>query len=88
VLGRAATAISVLDVIQAFDPIHRVERCPLGRSQHHGRLCPLHRRLDQAVALVEQAFGNTTIAELSAEAAQEQVLCAADASAGEGPEVD
>jgi Rrf2 family transcriptional regulator, nitric oxide-sensitive transcriptional repressor len=87
VLGRPATVISVLDIIQAVDPIHRVERCPLGRSQHQGRLCPLHRRLDQAVALVEQAFGSTTIAQLSAEAAQEQVLCAAQVPTGEGPEV-
>lgn len=85
VLGRPAGAISVLDIVQAVDPIQRIERCPLGRAQHAGRLCPLHRRLDQAVAMVEQAFASTTIAQLSTEAAQEQVLCTQSSLAGGGP---
>jgi len=78
VLGRAAAAISVLDIVQAVDPFRRIERCPLGRRQHEGKLCPLHQRLDQAVASVERAFAGTTIAELSAEAAEHEVLCTHD----------
>lgn len=76
VLGREPEAISVLDVVQAVDPIRRIERCPLGHRQHDDNLCPLHRRLDQAVALVERAFAESTIAELVAEAATAEVLCA------------
>lgn len=76
VLGREPAAISVLDIVQAVDPIERIHRCPLGRSHQNGELCPLHRRLDQALALVERAFAESTIAELVVEAADQGVLCA------------
>jgi Rrf2 family protein len=67
VLAREATNISVLDVIQAVDPIKRITTCPLGLSSHGVNLCPLHRRLDQAIESVESAFRKSTIAELVAE---------------------
>ncbi len=76
VLGHNPEAISVLDIVQAVDPIRRIDRCPLGHRQHNGKLCPLHRRLDQAVAMVERAFAESTIGELVAEAARQDVLCA------------
>lgn len=82
VLGREPKAISVLDIVQAVDPIQRVRRCPLGRREHSGKLCPLHRRLDHAVALVERAFRESTIAELVAEATDQRALCAANARPG------
>ena len=59
--------LTVLDVVQAVDPIRRIRRCPLGLAGHVN-LCPLHRRLDQAIALVEDALRQSTIAELLAEA--------------------
>lgn len=77
VLARKPGAISVLDVVQAVDPIQRIERCPLGHRQHNGKLCPLHRRLDEAVAMIESAFAESTIAELVAEATDQDSLCAA-----------
>lgn len=75
VLGRKPDAISVLDIVQAVDPIQRIERCPLRHRQHKAKLCPLHRRLDQAVAMVERAFAESTIGELVAEAAGQDALC-------------
>ena len=64
-LGRAPGALSLLDVVAAVDPIRRVERCPLGMPAHeNGNFCPLHRRLDQAVAAVEAALRETTVADL------------------------
>lgn len=83
--GRGTRDIAELDIVQAVDPIRRIERCPLGRPQHEGRLCPLHRRLDQAVASVERAFAGTTIAELSAEAAEHEELCACARPDAAGP---
>lgn len=62
-LVRKAESTTVLDVINAVDPIERIERCPLG-IPGHTKLCPLHRRLDDAIAMVEQAFAESTIAEL------------------------
>lgn len=62
-LAVSAKKLTVLDVVQAVDPIARITRCPLG-IQGHQTLCPLHSRLDEAAAMVEQALGASTIAEL------------------------
>jgi Rrf2 family protein len=62
----AADRLTVYDVVQAVDPIRRIERCPLG-LKGHVNLCPLHRRLDHAIGLVEEALRASTIAELLAE---------------------
>lgn len=65
-LAVPAEQLTVYDVVQAVDPLPRIRRCPLG-IKGHINLCPLHRRLDQAVALVEDALKQSTIAELLAE---------------------
>lgn len=62
-LARPAEAISVLDVVNAVTPIHRITSCPLGNPEHLN-LCPLHRRLDDAIAGIERAFSATTLAEI------------------------
>ncbi|MGD9692950.1 MAG: Rrf2 family transcriptional regulator [Phycisphaerales bacterium] len=54
-LARPPRDISILDVINAVDPIPRIERCPLGNPDH-SELCPLHRRLDDALAAFENEF--------------------------------
>jgi Rrf2 family protein len=65
-LAVPSTKLTVLDVVQAVDPLQRIERCPLGISDHKS-LCPLHRGLDNAVAMVERALAASPIAELLAE---------------------
>jgi Rrf2 family protein len=72
-LARQAAATTILDVINAVDPIERIERCPLGIAGH-ARLCPLHRRIDDAIALVEHAFAQSTVAELVGEP-RKRTLC-------------
>ena len=44
-------------------------------AAHGVRLCPLHRRLDDALALVEKAFASTTLAEVLAEPSRSVPLC-------------
>lgn len=63
-LARRLDELTVLDVINAVDPIRRIVECPLGLAAHRGGLCSLHRRLDEATALVESHFRGTTIADL------------------------
>lgn len=75
VLARPAEKITVLDVINAVDPIRRITVCPLGLRAHGIHLCPLHRRLDEAIAMVETAFQRTSIAELVAAPSGAQALC-------------
>ncbi len=65
VLARTPAQISMLDVVNAVDPIDRITKCPLGNPEHVN-LCPLHRRLDDALAMIEQEFGRTTLAEILA----------------------
>jgi Rrf2 family protein len=74
VLMRPADQITVYDVVQAVDPIERITTCPLGLANHGVNLCPLHRRLDEAIASVEAAFRASTIAELVAEPALSRPL--------------
>lgn len=61
------TSVSVLDAINAVDPMLRICECPLGLEQHKDHLCSVHARIDQAMESVESSFGNTTIAELLAD---------------------
>jgi Rrf2 family protein len=63
-LSRPPGAITVLGVIDAVDPLRRIKKCPLGIKAHGTTLCPLHRRLDDAIRTVEEAFASTTIGEL------------------------
>lgn len=63
----SVTELTALDIINAVDPIRRFRCCPLGLSEHGVRLCPLHRRVDEAIALTEKAFAETTVGELLAE---------------------
>jgi Rrf2 family protein len=62
-LAVPAAELTVWDVVEAVDPIRRIRSCPLGLPGHM-TLCPLHRRLDDALALVEKALKESTIAEL------------------------
>jgi len=61
-LAKPADTVSVYEVVQAVDPIQRIHECPLGLAAHRHRLCPLHKGLDDAMALVEAQFRGTTIA--------------------------
>lgn len=65
-LDRSPKAITILDVINAVEPIERIRGCPLGLSTHTS-LCPLHQALDQAYAAMEQAFGRVTVADVLAQ---------------------
>lgn len=63
-LARPAADITILDVVNSVDPVPRILKCPLGLKEHKDLLCPLHKQLDNAAALVEQVFGDHTIEEL------------------------
>jgi len=63
-LRRPPEIITVLDVINVVDPLRRIKTCPLGIKAHGITLCPLHRKLDDAIRTVEEAFRSTTIGEL------------------------
>jgi Rrf2 family transcriptional regulator, nitric oxide-sensitive transcriptional repressor len=74
-LARDSRELTILEVVNAVDPLQRIRTCPLGLASHGVRLCPLHRRLDNALAEVEKAFQQTTLAEVLAEPTTSVPLC-------------
>ena len=64
ILARDPHTLTLFDVVQAVDPIRRIESCPLALLAHGKQLCPLHTRLDQAIGGIEKILRNSTIADL------------------------
>jgi len=58
-----ANQLTVFDVIDAVSASPRTESCPLGIEDHID-LCPLHARLNEVAALVEDAYRQTVISEM------------------------
>ncbi|MEQ9406767.1 MAG: Rrf2 family transcriptional regulator [Fuerstiella sp.] len=63
-LAKSPDDLTILDVVNAVDPIRRITTCPLELSSHGVRLCSLHRRMDNAMLAIEDAFRSTTLTEL------------------------
>src|SRR5271165_1459149 len=60
VLTKTPSELTILEVVNAVEPLGRIRECPLGLTAHGIHLCPLHKRLDNALAMVEDAFRQTT----------------------------
>jgi Rrf2 family nitric oxide-sensitive transcriptional repressor len=74
-LVKSPKDLTILEVVNAVEPITRIRECPLGLQAHGVRLCPLHRRMDNALAMVEKAFRDTTLAEVLSEPTASHPLC-------------
>lgn len=74
VLLKQPAEITMWDIVDAVDPIKRIRSCPL-EIESHESLCPLHRRLDEALAHIENAFRGTTLADILNERAGSTPLC-------------
>ncbi len=64
ILRRDPAKLTLLDVISIVDPLKRIEACPLSLTWHGRNLCPLHRRIDDAISKVEHILGTAYISEL------------------------
>ncbi|MFM8893074.1 MAG: Rrf2 family transcriptional regulator [Planctomycetia bacterium] len=74
-LARMPAKLRILEIVQAVDPICRITTCPLGLAAHGKRLCPLHKRLEDALTEMEKAFAASTLAEILAEPTRSVPLC-------------
>jgi Rrf2 family nitric oxide-sensitive transcriptional repressor len=74
-LARQPNELTILDVVNAVEPIIRIRHCPLGLKSHGVNLCPLHKKMDDALATVEDAFRSTTLSDILAEPTQSHPLC-------------
>jgi Rrf2 family nitric oxide-sensitive transcriptional repressor len=84
-LTRSPELITVLDVVSAVEPLRRIRSCPLRLKAHSTNLCPLHRKLDDAIQLVEDAFRSTTLADILAEPSPMKPLCLSSGALSEQP---
>ena len=67
VLARKPEDLNMMEILNAVSPYKRIETCPLDVEGHSSDLCPLHSRLDQAMAMVQEAFEGTSLAEILSE---------------------
>jgi Rrf2 family protein len=74
-LAKEPAELTILEIVNCVEPIGRIRECPLGLKAHGARLCPLHKRMDSALAMVEKAFRETTLAEILAEPSKSRPLC-------------
>lgn len=75
VLAQQPSELTIWKVVDAVEPFKRIHECPLGIESHDSNLCPLHRRLDNAMEMVEELFRGTTIANVLAEPGSVTPLC-------------
>ena len=52
---------TLLDVVDAIDPLKRITSCPLSREMHTDQLCPLHKKLDDVIVQLQESFRNMTL---------------------------
>ena len=74
-LGKDPKHLTIWEVVEAVEPLQRIRQCPLGLESHRLRLCPLHKRLDDALASIEKAFRETTVADVIDEPTTSRPLC-------------
>ncbi len=75
ILERDPAGLTVLEIINAIDPIERILTCPLGLKSHGKHLCPMHKKIDDALAKIEASFGSTTIKDLLNQRSRSKPLC-------------
>lgn len=73
-LSRSPDTVTLAEIMNAIEPLQRIRACPLGIAGHV-TLCPLHRRLDEALAMVERTFQETTLNDLCQEGGGSVPLC-------------
>ncbi|MEY4191275.1 MAG: hypothetical protein RIR17_2011 [Planctomycetota bacterium] len=74
-LQRNPREVTILEVVNAVDPILRITKCPLDLASHGVNLCPLHKRMDEALAKIEETFQKTTLDEVLAKPGESIPLC-------------
>lgn len=74
-LARVPAELTILDIVNAVEPIQRIKTCPLNLKSHGAKLCALHGRMDASLKSMEEAFAGTTLAELLLESNPSVPLC-------------
>jgi Rrf2 family transcriptional regulator, nitric oxide-sensitive transcriptional repressor len=79
-LALDAERLTLLEVIEAVEPVQRIRGCPLKLGEHGSRLCKLHEALDDAMAGVIKALGGRTVGSVLTERMHRSALCSVEPS--------
>ncbi len=60
-LIHAIDQLSLWTIINAVDPLKRIESCPLKLGAHKTNLCALHKKINQSMKLMEDTLKNSTV---------------------------
>lgn len=74
-LAHHPSNLTILDVVNAVEPIQRIKTCPLELKSHGKRLCSLHGRMDDSLKQMEHSFAATTLQELLLKSNSSVPLC-------------
>ena len=74
VLACDPTQVTLLDVVNAIDPLKQITECPLGRADHQNSLCPLHKQVAHAIGQLESSLSSMTIQDVI-DNSDERSLC-------------
>ena len=74
-LAKKSDSLTLLEVINAIDPINPIKECPLKLENLGTNLCPLHTRINQSIEALINTFGDTTLAEILEECPDNKPLC-------------
>ncbi len=75
VIARDPETITLWEVLDAVEPIRRIQTCPLDLASHSTNLCPLHRKIDDALAMLERTFKEATLGALLNQPHKPHPLC-------------
>lgn len=74
-LSKPSDSVYLLDVLQVVDPMERIFECPVGIQSHGNHLCPLHKKIDEAIEAVHNVLGKVTLADLIDQPGDTKPLC-------------
>ncbi len=77
-LVKSPQELTLLDIVNAIEPLERILSCPLKIASHSGTLCPLHRALDDMLATNERMLKEKTVASVMAQPGSVSPLCDAN----------
>jgi Rrf2 family protein len=74
-LAHSPDELALLDVIDVVDPIKKIISCPLKLESHGTNLCPLHKKINNSIAHMQDTFREATISTILAEPTMSTPLC-------------
>ena len=74
-LARSPKRLTILQVVNAVEPLQRFKKCPLGFKTHGTNLCSLHRKLDDTIAIVDKELKATKVSDLLHDPSASEPLC-------------